>query len=279
MLVTLNEVLKKAQQGKYAVGLFNTINAEMLDAAIEAAEEQKSPIIIGTAEVLLSYGELELIAPSVISKAKKASVPVVVHFDHGLSYDRALQAIKLGFSSIMYDCSAKKDSDNILSTYEMSKIAHSFGISIEAEIGHIGGSEGAATAEADTQYTSVEEAVRFAKLTKVDALAVAVGTAHGVYKVKPKLNFERIAEIRSVLDTPLVLHGGSGLSDDDFRKTIENGIAKVNIFTDLTLAGVRAMKDGLAKDKGYLEIRNMQKEYIKAEIIKKMNLFGSIGKA
>ena len=279
MLVTLNEVLKKAQQGKYAVGLFNTINAEMLDAAIEAAEEQKSPIIIGTAEVLLSYGELELIAPSVISKAKKASVPVVVHFDHGLSYDRALQAIKLGFSSIMYDCSAKKDSDNILSTYEMSKIAHSFGISIEAEIGHIGGSEGAATAEADTQYTSVEEAVRFAKLTKVDALAVAVGTAHGVYKVKPKLNFNRIAEIRSVLDTPLVLHGGSGLSDEDFRKTIENGIAKVNIFTDLTLAGVRAMKDGLAKDKGYLDIRNMQKEYIKAEIIKKMSLFGSIGKA
>jgi len=279
MLVTLNEVLKKAQQGKYAVGLFNTINAEMLDAAIEAAEEQKSPIIIGTAEVLLSYGELELIAPSVISKAKKASVPVVVHFDHGLSYDRALQAIKLGFSSIMYDCSAKKDSDNILSTYEMSKIAHSFGISIEAEIGHIGGAEGAATADANTQYTSVEEAVRFAKLTKVDALAVAVGTAHGVYKVKPKLNFNRIAEIRSVLDTPLVLHGGSGLSDEDFRKTIENGIAKVNIFTDLTLAGVRAMKDGLAKDKGYLDIRNMQKEYIKNEIIKKIKLFGSCFKA
>jgi len=279
MLVTLNEVLKKAQQGHYAVGLFNAINAEMLDAAIEAAEEQKSPIIIGTAEVLLQYGELELIAPGIISKAKNANVPVVVHFDHGLTFDRVLQAIKLGFSSVMYDCSTKNESENILATYEMARFAHSFGVSIEAEIGHIGGAEGASEADASSQYTSVEEAVRFAKLTKVDALAVAVGTAHGVYKVKPKLNFDRISEIRSVLDTPLVLHGGSGLTEEDFKKTIQCGIAKVNIFTDLTLAGIQAMKDGLSQNKGYLDIRNMQKDYIKAEIIKKMKIFGSVGKA
>lgn len=281
MLVTLNEVLKKSQAERYAVGLFNTINTDMLDAAIEAAEELKSPIIIGTAEVLMPYGELELIAPSILAKARSAAVPVVVHYDHGLTFNRVLEAIKLGFSSVMYDRSDLSEKENAAAVKEIVKIAHSFGVSVEAEIGRIGGAEDASSADDtdENRYTKVSEAVGFVNETGADALAIAVGTVHGVYKKPPKLNFERIAEIRSATGIPLVLHGGSGLSDDDFRKTISAGIAKINIFTDLTLAAKKAMKDGLEADKGYLELRNLQKSAIKQEIIKKIRLFGSAGKA
>jgi fructose-bisphosphate aldolase class II len=278
MLVTLNEVLKKAQKEKYAVGLFNTVNTEMLQAAIEAAEEAKSPIILGTAEVLLPYGALSLIAPSVIAAAKRASVPVVVHYDHGLTFECCLQALKLGFSSIMYDCSTLAPQENTAAVREMAKIAHAFGASIEGEIGHVGGAEGVgADNPADpSQYTSPEGAVAFVKATGVDALAVAIGTAHGSYKVKPVLDVERLKAIRRVTDTPLVLHGGSGLSESDFHATIANGIAKVNIFTDLCLAAKRAVLENQGLD--YPEIRNKQKDYIKAEITKRIKLFGSINK-
>lgn len=280
MLVTLRQVLKKAQSGGYAVGLFNTINTDMLDAAIDAAEQNRSPIIIGTAEVLLSYGELELIAPSIIDRARQASVPVVVHYDHGLTFEKTLHAMKLGFTSVMYDCSTMSEKQNVAATREMAKIAHSFGCSIEAEIGHVGGAEDAADDNSDEcKYTSVRQAEDFYAATGVDALAVAVGTAHGAYKVKPILNLSRIREIRDAIDVPLVLHGGSGLTDEDFRNTIHCGIAKVNIFTDLCLAAREAMQRGLNEDRSFLEMRNMQKCAIRDEIVKKMKLFGSIGKA
>ena len=138
MLVNLNEVLKKAQKEKYAVGLFNTTDTDMLQAVIEAAEESNSPVILGTAEVLLPYGELKLIAPSVIAAAKRASVPVVVHYDHGLTFERCLEALQLGFSSVMFDGSAKPYEQNIAETREMVKIAHAFGATVEGEIGHVG---------------------------------------------------------------------------------------------------------------------------------------------
>jgi len=281
MLTTLKSVMEKAQKEHYAVGLFNTINTDMLDAAIEAAEEVNSPIIIGTAEVLLPYGELELIAPSIVAKAAKAKVPVVVHYDHGLTFGRVMQAIKLGFTSVMYDCSTLSEKENTDAVREVVKIAHAFGVSVEGEIGHVGGAEDMSEVASvdESQYTTVADAVRFVQETGVDALAVAVGTAHGVYKTKPKLRIDRIAAIRDAIGTPLVLHGGSGLSDEDFISTIKNGIAKINIFTDLTLAAARAMQEGLAAKKNYLDIRNLQKEYIKQEIIKKMRLFGSVGKA
>lgn len=278
MLVNLNEVLKKAQKEKYAVGLFNTTDTDMLQAVIEAAEESNSPVILGTAEVLLPYGELKLIAPSVIEAAKRASVPVVVHYDHGLTFERCLEALQLGFSSVMFDGSVKPYGQNIEETKEIVKIAHAFGASVEGEIGHVG--EAAQGDESlENMYTTVAEAKEYFENTGVDALAVAIGSAHGVYKKKPKLNVERLKEIADAVSVPLVLHGGSGLSDDDFKNTIREGIAKVNIFTDLCLAGERAMKDGAEKKLGYLETRNLKVEYIKEAVKHKMSLFGSVNKA
>ena len=278
MIVNLNDVLKKAQEGHYAVGLFNTTDTDMAEAVIAAAEEMNSPVVIGTAEILLPFGELKLIAPSVRALAERAKVPVVLHYDHGLTFDRCIEALKLGFSSIMFDGSLGDSKKNIEETREIVKIAHSFGASVEGEIGHVGNAIDGDGVE-DDMYTTPEEAVNFVKDTGVDALAVAIGTAHGVYKTKPKLDLERLKAIREACDTPLVLHGGSGLSDDDFRNSIRDGIAKVNIFTDLCVAGVKAMEEGIKEGKGYLEIRNMKVEEIKKCVINKMKLFGSENKA
>lgn len=278
MLVNLNEVLKKAQRGRYGVGLFNTIDTDMLAAVLGAAEELKSPVIIGTAEVLLPYGELKLIAPSVLAAAERASVPVVVHYDHGLTFERCMEALKLGFTSIMFDGSAAAPDRNIEATREIVKIAHAFGATVEGEIGHVGQAASGDNASSD-MYTTPKEASDYVKATGVDALAVAIGTAHGAYKIKPKLDLRRLAAIRESINTPLVLHGGSGLTDDDFRNTIKNGIAKVNIFTDLCVAGVHAAHAALLESDEYLIARACKVEVMKAEAKKKMQLFGSAGKA
>ena len=278
MLVNLNDVLKKAQKEHYGVGLFNTTDTDMLQAVIEAAEELNSPVVIGTAEILLPFGELQLIAPSVIAAAKRAKVPVVVHYDHGLTFDRCMEALKLGFSSVMFDGSTKDYETNLKETQEIVKIAHSFGASVEGEIGHVGNADAGDESLTD-MYTTPEEAEAYVKATGVDALAVAIGSAHGVYKKKPMLNIERLKEIRAKIDTPLVLHGGSGLSDDDFRNTVREGIAKVNIFTDMCLAGDRAMKEGEEKGLGYLATRSLKVQYIKEAVKEKMRLFGSVDKA
>ncbi len=278
MIVTLNDVLKDAQAQHYGVGLFNTTDSDMLEAVIAAAEELRSPVVIGTAEILLPYGELSLIGPSMIAAAKRASVPVVVHYDHGLTFDRCVEALKLGFSSVMFDGSAGDPENNIAATREVVKMAHSFGVTVEGEIGHVGNADTPDDLSTDL-YTTPEEAKAYVEATGVDALAVAIGTAHGVYKTKPCLNLERLAAIRRTVDTPLVLHGGSGLTDDDFRNTIREGIAKVNIFTDLCLAGERGMKEGLERGIGYLPTRNLKVEKIKEAVMEKMRVFGSVGKA
>ncbi len=284
MLVNLDDVLAPAREGRYAVGLFNTTDTDMLQAAIEAAEEARSPIIIGTAEVLLPYGDLPLIAPALVAAAKRASVPVVVHYDHGLTFEKTMEALKLGFSSVMYDASAKPYADNVAETAEVTKIAHAFGATIEGEIGHVG-----LAAEGDDRnglYTTVEEAVDFQTKTGVDALAVAVGNAHGVYKSKPCLQLDRIAELNAAVKCPLVMHGGSGLSADDFRNAIARGVAKMNIHTDLCIAGSRAMEASLAAQRGrpyatfdYLETRNARVAAVKSVVSEKLSLFGSVGRA
>lgn len=278
MLVNLNDVLKKAQKEHYGVGLFNTTDTDMLEAAISAAEELRSPIIVGTAEVLLPYGELKLIAPSIIAAAKRATVPVVVHYDHGLTFERCMEALKLGFTSVMFDGSAGDSAKNMADTKEVVRIAHAFGATVEGEIGHVGEAVNCDNATSD-RYTTVKEANDFLNATGVDALAIAIGTAHGAYKAKPCLDIERLKEIRNSIDTPLVLHGGSGLSDDDFRNTIKEGIAKVNIFTDICVAGENAMKKAIAENKSYVDIRSAKVEAIKEAVKKKIMLFGSDNKA
>ncbi len=250
----------------------------MLEGAISAAEELNSPIIIGTAEVLLPNGELKLIAPSIIACAKRSKVPVVVHFDHGLTFDRCMEALQLGFSSVMYDGSTYDYDTNVKNTQEIVKIAHSFGATVEGEIGHVGQASVGDNLLTD-MYTTVKEAVDYASATGVDALAIAIGSAHGVYKTKPMLNVERLKEIKNATSVPLVLHGGSGLSDDDFKNVVANGIAKVNVFTDLCIAGNDAMKEGLEKGLDYLSIRNLKVEKIKQAVRNKIKLFGSVNKA
>lgn len=284
MLVNLNAVLKRAKAEKYAVGLFNTHDTDMLEAAIAAAEEARSPIIIGTAEVLLPYGDLPLISPALIAAAKRASVPVVVHYDHGLTFGKTMEALKLGFSSVMYDASAKDYATNIAETAEVAKIAHAFGATIEGEIGHVGSAQDGD--DKNGMYTTVEEAVDFQTKTGVDALAVAVGNAHGVYKTKPCIRLRRIEELDAAVACPLVMHGGSGLSDDDFANAIRRGIAKVNIHTDMVCAGMRAMYeqcDAHNRDKivtwDYLDTRKSKVEAIKAVVARKLQLFNSVGRA
>ena len=284
MLVNLNQVLRKAQAEHYAVGLFNTHDTDMLEAAISAAEELRSPIIIGTAEVLLPYGDLPLIAPALVAAARRATVPVVVHYDHGLTFKKTLEALRFGFSSIMYDASAKDYGTNVAETAEMAKIAHAFGVTIEGEIGHVGLAHDGD--DRNGQYTAVEEAVDFQTKTGVDALAVAVGNAHGVYKSKPCIQLDRIAELNAAVKCPLVMHGGSGLSADDFRNAIARGVAKMNIHTDMVCAGMRAMYescDAHNREKivtwDYLDTRKTKVAAIKAVVAEKLRLFGSVNKA
>lgn len=278
MLVNLNEILNDANKNKYGVGLFNTTDTDMLEAVISAAEELRAPVIIGTAEVLLPAGDLKLIAPSLLAAAKRATVPVVVHYDHGLTFDRCMEALQLGFSSVMFDGSAGNYEQNIADTREIVKIAHSFGATVEGEIGHVGQAD-ANDNDAKELYTKIEEATDYAERTGIDALAVAIGTAHGAYKSKPNLNLTLLNDIHNALDIPLVLHGGSGLSDDDFRNSIANGISKVNIFTDMCIAGNLAMKEGLEQNLSYLDIRNLKVDRIREQVKKKMLIFGCQGKA
>ncbi|MDD2970115.1 MAG: class II fructose-bisphosphate aldolase [Lachnospiraceae bacterium] len=285
MLVNMNEVLIPAKKGKYAVGLFNAVNLELARGIINAAESTQSPVIMGTAEVLFPYGPLEEVSYYLIPMAKKANVPVVVHLDHGLNKETCLRALKLGFSSIMYDCSTETYEKNVEKVKEMAEIAHSYGATIEGELGHVGDNEGSAEGNSKMEdpskfYTDPLMAKDFVQKTGVDALAVAVGTAHGAYKLPPKLDFERIRTIAETVDVPLVLHGGSGLTDTDFKRAIQEGISKVNIFTDINIAAVEAeFKTFSNMNKGIIDLIPAAVEAVKQETAKKMSLFGCVNKS
>ena len=285
MLVTLNQVLMPAKKGKYAVGLFNAVNMELARGIISAAEKTQSPVIMGTAEVLFPYGPLEEVSYYLIPMAKKAKVPVVVHLDHGLRKETCIKALELGFTSIMYDCSTDDYDTNVAKVKEMAEIAHSYGATIEGELGHVGDNEGSAEgsshlADPSKFFTDPKLAKDYVEKTKVDALAIAVGNAHGAYKLPPKLDFERIRTIASTVDVPLVLHGGSGLTDNDFRQAIKEGISKVNIFTDINIAAVKAEFSKFTDmNKGIIDLIPAAVEAVKQETIAKMELFSSDGKA
>ena len=277
MLVTLNDILIDAKKNGYAVGLFNTVNLEMAKGVLAAAEELRSPVIIGTAEVLLPYAALEELASFLLPMAKKASVPVVLHFDHGITEKCIKQAINLGFSSVMYDCSNLLYMENANAVKAMTEYAHSKGVSVEAELGHVGGNE--IGSGDDGTYTDPFQAKDFYEYTKIDALAVAIGTAHGVYRDTPKLQYSLLKQINELIEAPLVLHGGSGLSDSDFRHSIENGIAKVNIFTDINQAAAKAAYDNYHMGIGITDVMGHIVQAVKNVTMGKMNVFGSVGKA
>lgn len=281
MLVTMNEILRDAKQGGYGVGFFNAVNAEMARAVIETAQELRAPVMVGTAEVLLPAMPLERVAEYLLPMAEKAAVPVCVHYDHGLTFDKCMQALRLGFTSIMYDCSTQDYESNAAKVAEMVRICHAMGATVEGELGHVGDNEGAGRLDDPSAYFTDPAVARdFAAKTGVDALAVAVGNAHGDYKLPPKLDFDRITAIADSTGLPLVLHGGSGLSDDDFREAVRRGICKVNIFTDLDKAGKRGIEKGLAAGaQAMTGLIPYEVEEMKAAVREKLILFGSVGRA
>lgn len=281
MLVNMKEMLEKARQGRYGIGLFNAVNVEMARAVIETAEELRAPVIVGTAEVLLSAMPLERVAEYLVPMARKASVPVAVHYDHGLTFDKCMEALALDFSSVMYDCSTAAYEENIAKVAEMTGICHAKDVTVEGELGHVGDNEGAGKLENPSDYyTDPAVAADYVRRTGVDALAVAVGNAHGDYKFPPKLDFDRISAIRDAAGVPLVLHGGSGLSDDDFREAVRRGVCKINIFTDLDKAGKAGIEKGLRDGAaGMTGLMPYEIEAMKEVVRSKIELFGSAGRA
>ena len=277
-LYTMKEILRDAQEKKYGVGFFNAVNMEMARAYISAAEECRSPIIIGTAEALLPYGAFDWLIPMMIEQARRAKVPVAIHLDHTYKFEVLMQALRAGFGSIMYDGSRLADhNDNVRNSAEIVKIAHAMGVGVECELGSVGGLSDETGKVDQMVYTEPGDAKDFVERTGADFLAVSIGTQHGVYKATPKLDIPRLHEIRSAVDVPLVLHGGSGLSDDDFRNTIAGGICKVNVYTDVILAAKQAIAEN--PDAGYTDLCLLAEQAMRAATVKKLKLFGGEGRA
>ena len=272
MLVTLRDILPAARAAGKAVGLFNTLDPNALRGVLQAAQETGSPVIIGTAEVLLPSCPLETIADMLLPAAQRADVPVCVHLDHGLTLECIARALELGFSSVMIDASVLPYADNLAVTSQVVGMAHAYGASVEAELGHVGMADSAEGEDSDNQYTDPAQAAEFAAQSGVDALAVSIGTLHGAYRAAPKLDFDLLARLRATTDVPLVLHGGSGLRPEDFAHARAGGIAKVNIFTDIDVAAARAVREG--------DLRGMSTyspaiiQAIAAQARLKMGLFG-----
>ncbi|WP_066016159.1 class II fructose-bisphosphate aldolase [Endozoicomonas atrinae] len=241
-LVTLREVLSDAAEKGYAVGSFNAIDVNLLRGLIAAAEQESSPIIINLGQGQFRLTPPEIMAPIMVHMAKEASVPVVIHLDHGKDVETCVRALRLGFSSVMYDGSAHSFEENLQNTKEVIRIARHFGASVEAEIGKVGNvetgdEEETATAPAvceEDQLTNPEQARMFAESADIDALAVAFGTAHGLYKGEPKLDFQRLQTIGQQVSVPLVMHGGSGLDDSVYGEAIACGVSKINYFTNMS---------------------------------------------
>ena len=285
MYVSMTDILQDAHKNNYAVMAVNSINMEMARAVISAAEEERSPIIvnIGMGQ-MKKHAHANVMVPLIKKLAEEAKVPVALNHDHGQDLDFIIKCIQDGFSSVMIDASSFPFEENVHRTSTIVKLAHPHNICVEAELGHVGQAD-ASDNDKDDLYTTVKEANQYIDDTGVDALAIAIGTAHGAYKQKPKLDLQRLQDIRKSTDVPLVLHGGSGLSDDDFKNAIKYGIAKVNIFTDMCVAGANAAYEYLKANEGcvqmsaYLEARNKKVEAIKNVTMEKMRLFGSVNKA
>lgn len=246
-LVNLKTLLRSAYEKQYAVGAFNVINLEFLTAVIDAAEEKKSPVILNIAEVHFPYMDLELVCHAVRKAAERSSVPVAFNLDHGLSYESAVKAVELGFTSVMFDGSSLSYEENIAQTAEIVKYCHAVDVSVEAELGAVGGNEDGSLVSAANPalYTDASQARDFIDRTGIDALAVAIGNSHGKYKGEPRLDFERLEQLKSATGIPLVLHGGSGISPSGFQKCIDRGISKINFFTGMSEKALSSLESDL----------------------------------
>ena len=280
-LVTSKKMLLDAQKGNYAVGAFNVENMEMVKAVIAAAEELKAPVMLQTTPSTVKYGTLETFFGMVSAEAKKATVPVCLHLDHGSSFELAMQALQAGYTSVMIDGSHEEFEDNVAVTKKVVDVAKVFGVPVEAELGKVGGKEDDLECDEDTN-TDPQEAAEFAKRTGVDSLAVAIGTAHGFYAGTPVLDKERVSEIKKVVDCPLVLHGASGLTEADVKECVERGMCKVNFATELRVAYTDACKKLYAEKPDTFDPKKfgvVGMEAVKELVKDRMMMCGCNGKA
>ena len=280
-LVTSKKMLLDAQAGNYAVGAFNVENMEMEKAVIRAAEELKAPVMLQTTPSTIKYGTVETLSAIVAAEAKKASVPVCLHLDHGSSYELAVQCIENGYTSIMIDGSQEDLEGNIAISKKVVEAAKKRNIPVEAELGKVGGKEDDLEVEADTN-TNPADAEEFVTRTGIDSLAVAIGTAHGFYVGTPVLDKERLSEIRKIVSIPLVLHGASGITDEEVADCVKRGICKVNFATELRAAYTRAVRKLLTEKQEVIDPKVMGKTGMDAvtELVKnRMIICGCAGKA
>lgn len=279
-LTTTVSMLRKAQEQGFAVGAFNVENMEMAQAIISAAEELRAPVILQTTPSTVRYAGTGMYAAMVAALAQEATVPVAMHLDHGDSFALCAQALRSGYTSVMIDGSKLPLEENIALTYKVSEMCAAVGVPVEGEIGRVGGKED--DLESDGGYTIPEEAVRFEKESGLFSMAVGVGTAHGFYKEKPQLNKELITTLRGMLQAPMVLHGASGLSDEDVKDCIRRGICKVNFATELRAAYTDGVKAVLAENPKTFDPKAYGKEArqrVKAVVMERMLVCGCDGKA
>lgn len=283
MLVSGKDILLHAQKNNYAVGAFNINNMEIIQAIASAAGDLKAPVIIQASQGGIKYAGIEYISTLGKMAAEIVDVPVALHLDHGTDFDQVMLCLRHGFSSVMIDGSRFPLEENIAFTKRVVDIAHPLGVSVEAELGKIGGTEdNVVVDERDATFTDPDEAQRFVEETGVDSLAIAVGTAHGVYKGEPKLDFDRISAIRNIIDIPLVLHGSSGVPEEALKKAIPLGINKINIDTDLRIAFANGVREFVEKNPDNIDPRKIlapAKNAMKEKIMEKMHIFGSVNKA
>ena len=248
MLVNLKEILEIAERDNIAIGMFNATGFDSLQAVIAAAEELNQPVIIAHAEVHNVYNDISIVGPAMIAAAKNAKVPVCVHLDHGESMEMIYRALRIGFTSVMIDASALPYEENLALTKQVTEMAHAMGVSVEAELGRLVTGEAGSTAEVNNEmkaedfYTDPAEAEAFCRETGVDALAIAFGTAHGFYTAQPALDFDVVKNVKAATGLPLVMHGGSGVSEEGFKKAIAGGIRKINYYSYMSKAGYEAAK-------------------------------------
>lgn len=281
-LVTTKEMLLKAQEGHYAVGAFNVENMEMVMAVIGAAEELNSPVILQTTPSTVKYAGLDYYLANVKVAAEKASVPVAMHLDHGSSFELAMQALRTGYTSIMIDGSHESFEDNIAVSKAVADACRPSDIPVEAELGKVGGKEDDLDGGEGNAHTDPQEAKEFVERTGVSSLAVAIGTAHGIYKGEPKIDLDRLSEIREVVSVPLVLHGGSGIPDEIIKESIRRGIAKVNYATELRIAFSNGVKKVLAENPDVIDPKKYGaagRDFVKEFVKGRMEVCGSINRA
>ncbi|WP_342268592.1 class II fructose-bisphosphate aldolase [Spiroplasma endosymbiont of Aspidapion aeneum] len=281
MKTNFKKELLIAKKGGYAIPAFNFDNMEMLKGIIEAAEEKKSPVILMVTESAALYMGVDYVFSLGRKAVELSSVPVILHWDHGFDIDLIKRAIDSGFDSVMLDSSAKPFAINVEETKKVVEYAHKHGVCVESEIGHVGGKEDDRESNSQ-QYTNIKDAIEFNKQTNVDALAIAAGTAHGIYKTKPDLQFKLIEDIVESMETPIVLHGSSGVPLIDLKKAIKLGITKINIGTDLKVANANAVREWLVTNKDGYDARKFGKaaiDAVKLAAIEKIVAFNSQDKA